>query len=204
MKDLEKELTSTLDEAGLPAIVHLVCRERPLEIKKDVREAIVEETLTRVRNRAWGSAVTQLERPWAATPQLALTVRVFEAPAEAGTSVVVEDGFELSGHLEDVEGQVLAVLNDEQKVKQAEARPTILLVDIARTGMSWMRSPMSWAPRLAELLPDDTPFVGVGVMLQTLDNADVPISFALRANADAADLDAAKKLAVDLGLTLTE
>ncbi|MFE2038496.1 hypothetical protein ACFXBB_35810 [Streptomyces scopuliridis] len=204
LKDLEHELTAAWGEADLPAIVHLVCRERPLEIKKDVREAIVEETLTRVRNRAWGSAVTQLERPWSATPQLELTVRVFEAPAAAGLSVVVEDGFELSGHLQDIEAQVVAVLSDPQKIKQAEAKPTILLVDTARTGLSWMRQPQYWASRLASLLPNTSPFVGIGIMLQTLDSADVPISFALRENAAADELDAAKKLAIDLGLTLTE
>ncbi|MEU8622586.1 hypothetical protein [Streptomyces sp. NPDC048623] len=204
LQDLEHELTAALDEAGLPAIVHLVCRERPLEIKKDVREAIVEETVNRVRNGAWGATVTQLERSWSATPQLDLTVRVFEAPAEAGSSVVVEDGFELSGHLQDVEAQVVAVLSDPQKIKQAEAKPTILLVDTARTGLSWMRQPQYWASRLASLLPDTAPFVGVGIMLQTLDSADVPISFALRGNAAADDLDAAKKLAIDLGMTLTE
>ncbi|MEU4116500.1 hypothetical protein AB0F71_18655 [Kitasatospora sp. NPDC028055] len=206
LKDLEQKLAAALAQVGAEVTVYLACRERPLVVKADVIENIVTNTLDRVRDSAWGTELFQLEQPWAATKQLALAVRVFDQaiPLMPGPHVVVEDGFELSGHLQDVESEVLAVLADPQKIKQAEARPTILLIDAARTGLSWMRSPGSWARRLADLLPDSTPFVGIGVMIPTLDKADAPISLALRGNAAAEDLDAAKKLAADLGLELTD
>ncbi|MFE4976448.1 hypothetical protein ACFRAR_30645 [Kitasatospora sp. NPDC056651] len=186
--------------------VYLACNEAPLAIKKDIRDAIIEETLDRVRAGEWGTRVTRLEQSWAATPWLDLAVRVFNEsnPLVAGPHVVVENGFDLGNHLRDVEAEVLKVLSDEQKIKQAEARPTILLVDAARTGNAWMRPEQIWARRLADLLPQDTPFVGVAVMIPRLDRADAPISIALRGNAPAEDLDAAKKLAVDLGLELNE
>ncbi|CAG7614113.1 hypothetical protein [Actinacidiphila bryophytorum] len=205
LKDLEQELEAALDEIDAPVIVHLFCTERPLVIKKPVREAIIKETVDRVQSGQRGTAITRLEQRWAATPVLDLGIRLFDAgPFGAGSRVVVENGFELSGHLQDVSAEVLAVLADEQKINQAEARPTILLIDMARTGLAWMRSPQVWATCLADLLPDSTPFVGVGVMIPTLDNSDVPIALALRKNAQAEALDAAKKLAFDLGLELNE
>ncbi|WP_370137687.1 hypothetical protein [Streptacidiphilus sp. EB103A] len=206
LRDLVSELKAALDEIEVGVTVHLACSEMPLVIKKDAREAIIKETLDRVWAGAWGTRVTQLDQPWAATPRLDLAVRLFEQsiPLAPGSHVVVENGFELSGHLQDVESVVLAVLDDEQKIKQAEARPTILLIDAARTGNAWMRSGHIWARRLADRLPDSTPFVGVGVMIPTLDKADVPISLALRGNAAPEALEAAKKLAVDLGLDLAE
>nr|BEK65024.1 hypothetical protein KPHV_22510 [Kitasatospora purpeofusca] len=206
LKDLVRELRTALEEIGAEVTVYLACSEMPLVIKKDVRDTIIEETLARVRAEEWGTQVTRLEQPWAATSQLDLAVRVFNdsVPLVPGPHVVVENGFELSGHLQDVESEVIKVLSDEQKIKQAESRPTVLLVDAARTGNAWMRSGQIWARRLADLLPQDTPFVGVAVMIPTLDKADAPIFIALRGNASPEALDAAKKLAADLGLALSE
>jgi hypothetical protein len=202
LQDLHDELEAALEEIAAPVMVYLACDERPLYLKPDKRASMVKETLDRVRSGAWGTAVTELDQPWATTPLLPISVRIFQQPPAPGSSrVVIEGGWELSGHLQDVESEVLAVLRDEQKVNQAEAMPTVLLVDAARTGMAWIRPPHIWARSLADQLPDDTPFIGVGVMIPTLDSPDASISLALRANVPAEDMAAAHRLAQDLGLT---
>ncbi|WP_159049540.1 hypothetical protein, partial [Streptomyces sp. NRRL WC-3618] len=92
-------------------------------------------------------------------------------------------------------------LEDEQKLRQANTKPTILLFDAARTGMAWIRPHPVWAQRLAMLLPDTTPFIGAAVMTPTLDDPDVGISLGVRANLTDHEHAAVNELARRLGLT---
>lgn len=78
--------------------------------------------------------------------------------------------------------------------------PTIRLVDAARTGSAYIRSPKIWARRLEMLLPDTTPFVGAAVMTPTLDDPDVGVSLGLRANLSDQDRAAVDELTRRLGL----
>ena len=92
--------------------------------------------------------------------------------------VIFEEGFSsLPGPLDDAEAEVVKVLQDEQKIQQALAVPTILLVDVALTGMSVFRPMNVWAQRLNVLLPTDTPFVGIAVMMPELISPDAPPFF---------------------------
>lgn len=79
--------------------------------------------------------------------------------------------------------------------------PTVLLVDAGLTGMSALRPLQVWAQRLDLLLPDDTPFVGIAVMMPELTSPDAALAVVTRRTADPADVAAVKKLAADLGLT---
>ena len=55
----------------------------------------------------------------------------------------------------------MAVLTvDEQKARQAASMPTLLLVDIARAGVGWIRPERIWAQMLAARLPESTTFIG--------------------------------------------
>lgn len=201
LQDLEEELERALSEINARVTVHLACDVRPLFIKPADREDIVRRTLDAVRSDWHGTFAVDLSQPArAVSPQMRLSVRIFPQPP-ISSHVLVEGGWQLSPHLEDVEGEVLAVLDDEQKIRQAETMPTILLVEAARAGMAWIRPPHIWAPRLADRLPADTPFIGIAVMVPTLDAADAGISMALRANAPAEALAAARALAEDLGMT---
>lgn len=94
-----------------------------------------------------------------------------------------------------------AILENGQKLRQAGTRPTILLLDVARTGLAHIRSGRVWAQRLATLLPDTTPFVGVAVMAPTPEDPDVGISLGVHANLSDADRAAVDDLARRLGLT---
>jgi hypothetical protein len=78
--------------------------------------------------------------------------------------------------------------------------PTILLVDAGLTGMSAFRPLQVWAQRLDLLLLDDTPFVGIAVMMPELTSPDASFAVVTRHTADRAEVAAVKKLAADLGL----
>ncbi|MEV2236271.1 hypothetical protein AB0H69_48075 [Streptomyces phaeochromogenes] len=100
-----------------------------------------------------------------------------------------------------MENEVLATLEDEQKLRQANPQPTILFFDAARTGMAWIRPQPVWAQRLAMWLPDTTRFVGAAVMAPTLDDPDVGIALGVRTNLSDQGRAAVDELACRLGLT---
>jgi hypothetical protein len=202
LRELERDLDAAIAELAAPATVYLACDERPLVIKPDVRAAIVSQATAMIQAGQHGTFVTQLDQPWAATPQLDLSVRITErSPVEGSAHVIFEEGFfALPASLADAEAEVIKVLNDAQKIQQARAMPTILLVDAGMTGMAVFRPPHIWAQRLGQLLPSDTPFVGIAVMMPELTRADAPIALATRPGVEPATLTAVQKLSADLGL----
>ncbi len=202
LRELERNLDDAIADLVAPVTIHLACDERPLVIKTDVRAAIVQQAAGMIQAGQRGTFVTQLDQPWAATPQLNLSVRVADrSPVPGSARVIFEEGFSsLPGPLDDAEAEVVKVLQDEQKIQQALTMPTILLVDAALTGMSVFRPINVWAQRLDVLLPTDTPFVGIAVMIPQLTRPDAPLALVTRAGIDSATLAAVKKLAADLGL----
>lgn len=205
LRDLHDELEDALAGIEPPVLVRLMPDSQPLIIKRDVRAKVIEETVQRVRAGDLGSVVTEVHQPWSARKRLLLNVGIYQADGlPNGSRVTLANGFwgsEPGPHLLDAEEQVLAVLEDEQKIRQAESMPTILLVDAARTGMAWIRSPQVWAQRLALRLPESTPFVGAAVMTPTLTDPDVGISLGVRANLSDKDRHSVDELAGRLGLT---
>ncbi len=69
--------------------------------------------------------------------------------------------------------------------------------------MGWMRPEDVWAGRLVELLPPDSPFIAVGVIIPRLDSNDPPWDLAVRKTVPAHDLAVLDKITVALGLTPT-
>ncbi|MGV4985792.1 hypothetical protein ACVB8X_07020 [Streptomyces sp. NRAIS4] len=205
LQDLRDELQTALSDITPPVLVELRTDSPPLAIKKAVRDKVVEETVQRARSHNYGTAVTTVDQPWSACETLLIHVGLYQgAGLTDGSRIIVTGGFwgaEPGPHMMDVEDEVLAVLNDDQKLRQANTRPTILLFDAARTGMAWVRSEPVWAQRLAMRLPDTTPFVGVAVMTPKLDDPDVVISLGVRENLSDQDRAAVDDLARCLGLT---
>ncbi|MFI5887657.1 hypothetical protein [Streptomyces sp. NPDC051554] len=205
LQDLRAELQTALTGIMPPALVELRTDSQPLDIKKDVRAKVVKETAERVRSQNYGTAVTTVEQSWSARKHLLIHVGVYQAPdLTDGSRIIVTGGFwdaEPGPHMMDVEDQVLAALEDKQKLRQAKTRPTILLFDAARTGMAWLRSEPVWAQRLAMRLPDTTLFVGAALMTPKLDDPDVGISLGVRDNLSDEDRAAVDELARRLGLT---
>ena len=60
--------------------------------------------------------------------------------------------------------------------------PSVLVVDTARLGHSWLRPLSNWADALASLLPDDCPFLAVGVANIDLHNVEFPMGIAMRSS----------------------
>lgn len=205
LQDLRDELQTALADITPPVLVELRTDSQPLVIKKAVRDKVVEETVQRARGQNYGTAVTTVDQPWSARKRLLIHIGLYQAAdLMDGSRIIVTGGFwgaEPGPHLMDVEDQVMAVLEDKQKLRQANTRPTILLFDAARTGMAWIRSELAWAQRLAMRLPDTTPFVGTAVMTPKLDDPDVGISLGVRENLSAQDRAAVDELAHRLGLT---
>ncbi|KOG29518.1 hypothetical protein ADK35_02170 [Streptomyces viridochromogenes] len=205
LRDLVDELEDALAGIDPPVLVHIRPDSQPLVIKADVRAKVVEETVQRVRSGNLGTVVTEVDQSWAARKRLLLSIGIYQADdLPNGSRVVTTNGFwgaEPEPHLVDAENQILAVLGDQQKIRQAESMPTILLVDAARTGMAWIRPPQVWAQRLAMLLPDTTPFIGIGVMIPSLHDPDVGISLGVRANLSDNDRQAVDELADRLRLS---
>ena len=71
--------------------------------------------------------------------------------------------------MEDVEREIAN--KAAEKARQAGKMPTILLLDMSRTGWAWMRGPQAMIPALQRVLPS-TPFAGLGVFFTSLDSAE--------------------------------
>jgi hypothetical protein len=202
LRDLHDELEAALEEANAPVTVHIVCNERPLYIKPDVRQELLGQTLSLVPQGS-GVITKTLDQPWAATPRLDVVIRVFpHEPFLEGHRVFIEGGFELTNHMHDVTTEVIKVLTDEQKMRQAEAMPTVLLVDGSRVGLNWLRSDAMWARALAASIPEDTPFKAIAVMRPDLMQPDVTLSIGLREGLSKDERGGIEALASKLGATI--
>lgn len=78
-------------------------------------------------------------------------------------------GLDLTAHMTDVEREIEN--KAREKARQAGKMPTIVLVDISRTGWSWMRGPQAMIPAVQKILPS-TPFAGLGVFTTSLDSPE--------------------------------
>jgi hypothetical protein len=161
--------------------VIITCPERPLTIRKEIREEIVGKTAELVLSAGRGEFRYGLEQPWSSTGYMELKIEVGSLSGkESQSQVSIVTGALLSPHLDDIENEIWKVLGDDQKRNQAASMGTILLVDITLTGFSWFRSPMEWSNRLSYTLPADCPFIGVGVVLQDLVSPKAKIGVAFR------------------------
>jgi hypothetical protein len=78
-------------------------------------------------------------------------------------------GLNLTAHMADVEREIANKATE--KATQAGTMPTMVLLDMSRTGWAWMRGPQAMIPALQRILPS-TPFAGLGVFFTSLDRAE--------------------------------
>jgi hypothetical protein len=97
------------------------------------------------------------------------------------------DSGPLGPSLAAVERDVLGVLQDEKKRRQAESMPTVLAVDISRLGPGWMRPSKVWAQQLASSIPSTCPFVGVAVFTSSLDRVGCDMALAVAPSTPSAE-----------------
>jgi hypothetical protein len=74
----------------------------------------------------------------------------------------------LTDHLAEVDREVDNVI--VKKRRQAQKIPTVLLVDVSRLGEGWIRNGSVWVSVLRAKLKNE-PFVGLGVMVSTVDSS---------------------------------
>jgi hypothetical protein len=203
LQDLADELNTALIEAKAAVTVHLEAEEWVLCIKPSERQHIIEQTLQRVATGTVENFSAELDHPWATKTKSRVGVHVFPGTPLAGSQAVfIQNAFAATGHFTDIEDEIVNVLTgDEQKTAQAESIPTILLIDLGRVGMSWIRPERTWAARLAVRIPATTPFVGVAVMIPRITDPNVVISLALRDNLSEEERTDAEGLAELLRLT---
>jgi hypothetical protein len=203
LRDLAAELNTALIEAKAAVTVHLGTDEWVLCIKASERQDIIEQTLQRVAAGAVETFSIVLDHPWATTTKPRVRVQIFPHPPLVDSQrVFIQDAFATTAHFADVENEIVAVLTgDEQKTAQAESIPTILLIDVGRAGVSWIRPERIWAAMLAVRIPATAPFVGVAVMIPRITDCNVVISLALRDNISEQERSDAESLAELLRLT---
>lgn len=203
LRDLATELNTALIEAKAAVTVHLGTDEWVLCIKASERKDIIDQTLQRVATGAVDGFSIVLDHPWATAAKPSVRVQIFpHPPLVESQRVSIQNAFVTTGHFTDIENEIVAVLtSDVQKGAQAQSIPTVLLIDIGRTGMSWIRPERIWAAMLAARIPATTPFVGVAVMIPRITDRDVVISLALRNNISEQERTAAESLTELLRLT---
>lgn len=203
LRDLAAELNTALIDANAAVTVHLGTGEWVLCIKPSERQEIIEQALQHVTTGAVENFSIVLDHPWATTTKPQVRVQIFPHPPLVDSQrVFIQDAYATTGHFADIENEIVAVLTgDEQKTAQAGSIPTILLIDIGRAGVSWIRPERIWAAMLAVRMPATTPFVGVAVMIPRITDRNVVISLALRDNVSGQERTDAEGLAEFLKLT---
>jgi hypothetical protein len=171
---LQDELEADLAGAGFE--ITFRCAEHPVRILESERRRIREEIQARV---AEGEPFefTELIGTWRFR-QSCLMLKISGTPSgtTASRADIQVTGAVLTDHLNDVELLICDKLTDEAKNRQAEARPTMLIVEAARAGIGWIRSDEVWKRRLPTLLEEaDTKFVALGLMF--IDNVAPDVRF---------------------------
>lgn len=161
---LHDRLEELLAGRGDNVSVQLSFDDRPLKLGASRTEEIAQQIAAHPMNQQAESLRFS---------DVGLTAHLTSGAGISGRQVTVAFaggwGLNLTAHMDDVEREIenKAV----EKARQAGKMPTIVLVDISRTGWAWMRGPEAMIPALQKILPS-TPFAGLGVFTTSLDRAE--------------------------------
>lgn len=162
-----------------PEQVEIEFDTRPLAIRERVRQEIVD------RVRADSAVEHEAVPAHGGHDPIRVRIHRRPSPGEQTTVRLSVASALLAPHLADVEAEIRAkVIKDDRKRAQAESMPTILVVDISRCGIGWVRPPNVWAHQLASMLDDDDPYVAIAVMITDLADTSVRLAWAPRSGAD--------------------
>lgn len=188
------------------ASVHLTFDPYPVRIKSEEAEALARDVLEVARlaeTTRSGGVVERVVRDPANGVEVGLQAQVLPVPSlGSGVRITWETvSADLTAPMAAVESQLALVLQDERKLRQASVMPCLLAVDIARLGSGWMRPPGVWAGRLAQLIPDDWPFIGLAVFAPSLHTSDCDFALALAPGLRLQHAELLHRLARTLGLS---
>jgi hypothetical protein len=161
---LHDRLEELLAAAGSDASVQLSFDDRPLKLGASRTEEIARQIAGHPMSRPADSLRFE---------DVGLTVHLTSGAGIPGHQVTVAFaggwGLNLTAHMDDVEREIEN--KAKEKARQAGKMPTVVLVDISRTGWAWMRGPQTMIPALQRIL-SSTPFAGLGVFTTSLDSAE--------------------------------
>src|SRR5262249_45448474 len=152
VRNLHDELEAALVAEGMKATVNLRFTEQPLRIGPAVRERIIDAVLGSVRQGGRQQCTFAIPQG-AGEPTVTVTAEIVPVGLPSGEPSVTWSGFPvtwdcdsplLDRHLSLAEDAAIAASQDPRKVKQAESMPTILVVDLARAGVGWLRPIRTW------------------------------------------------------------
>ena len=158
---LHDRLEELLGASGSDIFAQLSFDDRPLKLSA----ARIEEIAQQVASHPMSQPTDSIR-----FDDVGLSVRLTRGAVTTASRVAVTFagglGLELTAHMADVEREIenKAV----EKARQADNMPTIVLLDMSRTGWAWMRGPEAMVPALQKILPS-TPFAGLGVFTTSLD-----------------------------------
>lgn len=202
------DLYEEIEEALRPLqrySVTLRFSDYPLRLRSEVRSALVDAiraiALEREGSGEGGVAVCEVVDPRNGSDVLVQAVVLPTSTLVHGLRVTWEvDSGPIGPALAAVEAEVLEVLEQPRKRRQALSMPTVLAVDLARLGAGWMRPPEVWARSLASSIPASCPFVALAVFVGSLDKSDTVLALAIAPSASEADRELLDSLASDLAL----
>lgn len=159
---LHDRLEELLGASGSDIFVQLSFDDRPLKLGA----ARIEEIAQQVASHPMSQPVDNMR-----FDDIGLNVRLTCGTVTTANRVAVTFadglGLELTAHMADVEREIEN--KAKEKAKQAGKMPTIVLLEMSRTGWAWIRGPEAMVSTLQKILPS-TPFVGLGVFTTSLDH----------------------------------
>jgi hypothetical protein len=175
-------------------LVLLTFDGRPLKLGAERVDRIVED----VAGRTYSEPSTNLRFEDAALSVGITTGTGFES-AQVVLNFGGQSGSELTDHLAEVEREIDNKI--AEKRRQAQKMPTALLLDFSRVGVAWLRPGSVWIPVLRSKLNGE-PFVGLGLMVSTLDSSlPLHLHAVLEPRAPAELHEALDKIAEQFNLT---
>jgi hypothetical protein len=188
--------------------LHLHVTHVPTAISAAIRRELANrvQSVIKARTGTGEGGVEHIELepvPEGESPR-AITVQVLPVPALAFGHRITWDmtSDDLAPSLEPVKDSVLGVLRDPQKIAQAQSMPTILVVDISRLGIGWLRPPQVWATVLTAELPEECPFIGVATMTTSLDDSGTDIGLAFSPTSSISERITMASIASKLGIAV--
>jgi hypothetical protein len=159
---LHGRLEELLEASGSDIFAQLSFDDRPLKLGAARIEQIAQQVASNTMSQPTGRMRFD---------DVGLSVRLTRDTVTTGSRVAVTFagglGLELTAHMADVEREIQNKATE--KARQAGKMPTIVLVDMSRTGWAWMRGPEAMVPALQKILPS-TPLAGLGVFTTSLDH----------------------------------
>jgi hypothetical protein len=206
-----KDLIETLEDClqGFAnCSVGLSFSHYPNRLQTEVRAAIVNEIVAEVRKVAEALPGMQAGHVVSGTIQdskngtpIEWQATVYPVARILGQRVTWEThSGVLADSLDAILTELLYILEDPRKLKQAESMPTVLMVDIGRIGGGWMRPPKVWAQVLESRLPLSSPFVGLAVFAPSLDRTDADLALAVSSEASSVVREQIESFCIAIGL----